>query len=356
MNRKSLEKALFATRYANVDKDNMTDIQKVHLLFALSTNERGRHAMDIIELNGFSCKDLNVLDIGCGYGGFSIEARRCGASMVYGVDISAELIKLAKANLSDETEAIIQGCKFVKCDITSENAMALLPEKYFNFIFINDVFEHIYDTCRLLSIIDRLAAPECIMYFEIPNGCHHMDYIEKEPHSYLCGRSLLSPDYSDYKGTYYRRWQYYEALFTYWGFNDIRTVKTTSAKNNGHLIEILSQKMDKTQGTLKKTFNKDKSKLAKNVLMKFDEYKLELMYDIKNLDASQLCWKYLEAYWRGVVIRNSSTKAYATDCSLNSVAKRKNLRYVFRMGMSFLRVHGFRKTWIRALDYLRTKR
>ena len=66
-----------------------------------SANSRGQDAIGVFEAYGFSMTGLKILDVGCAYGGFSIEAARKGACC-YGVEISNALYELATLNNKGE--------------------------------------------------------------------------------------------------------------------------------------------------------------------------------------------------------------------------------------------------------------
>ena len=303
--RNALKKAVLELRYKDMDISKLDDLQELQLSFTLTTNSRGLHVINELESHGVCFDNARVLDVGCAYGGFSIEARRRGAKMVYGVDIDPELISLAVTNLSDETEDFRKACKFLICDMTSQNALnpaAGLPQGFFDCIFVNDVFEHIYDTSRLLQIISQLAAPACILYFEIPNGLHYINFVEKEPHSFLYGRSIINPDFSDYPGTYYRRWDYYSALFAHWGFDKITLFNDKCGQDRAGLCIKLREEFARTETRLHNHFSADTSQLAKMIMDRLRECRLEFTYDLDKMSVKELYWKYGVDFWKGIAV------------------------------------------------------
>ena len=310
--RPSLEKLLMANHYSHVDLNALTDLQKQNIRFALSTNQRGLSTIKRLEDQGICFKNANVLDVGCAYGGFTIEARRRGASIAYGIDIMQHLILLANANLSDEDEEIAKGIEFALCDMTSIQALCALPNNFFNIIIVNDVFEHVYDTCRLLSVISKLASQQCTLYFEIPNGLHFIDFVEREPHSHKYGLSILDPNRWHEMGwfeTYYRRWDYFAALFSHYGFNEILLdphMDQISDITKLQLLHDLYVRLENVESSLRDKFPNNLSSLAASVMSQFEKYKLEINNDIDEMDVSALSFKYLTPFWRGVAIRNAN--------------------------------------------------
>ena len=309
--RPALTKALLKP-YQGADLSSLTELQEQYISFGLSTNARGLDAIMKLEHFGISINNTNVLDVGCAYGGFSIEARRRGAKSVYGVDINSDLISLAKANLSDETEEFKKGCHFLTCDMTSDKALMELPQNYFDIIIVNDVFEHVYDTCRLMYILNALANPKCVLYFMIPNGLHFVDWVEKEPHHHWYGQSILEPDLWQEKGhrIYYRRWDYFEALFKHYGFGYIQFLNPQVKASKQKLTEDILVKFKKAETSLKEKF-KDTSEeqFTREVLTALEKYNTELLRDLEEMNADKLHFKYLIDFWGGIA-QKSTEKTY----------------------------------------------
>jgi len=290
--RPSLEKAWMNLN--PVDLSALSELLKVQLHFVLSTNERGLAAIQVMESNGIDFKGAHVLDVGCAYGGFTIEAYRRGAAEVYGIDINDKFVFLAKENLKDETKTIQEGVTFATYDITS-TAADELPDSFFNIIILNDVFEHIYDTTRLLSVLSRLAAPKCHLYFEIPNGLHFFDYVEREPHYHKYGLSIVEPQLSDIRGVFYRRWEFYEALFSYFGFSVIKFCNEATVKN----VDFI-KRYENVEKSLSEAFANDTSAVSKAIMKSLEKFKLELQHDLTSMDEDELAFKYLTSFWKGI--------------------------------------------------------
>jgi len=299
-NRPALKKAVIDAYYgSNVDFESLTDLQKQNLQFAISSNERGFNTIVALEYAGINFRNAYVLDIGCAYGGYTIEACRRGASTAFGVDVNDHFIFLANQNLTDERNDIASRCKFLTCDMTTEQSQAL-PLNFFNVILVNDVFEHIYDTTRLMEIMRRVATPDCVLYFEIPNGLHFFDFVEKEPHYYEYGMSLLEPSYCSYKDVFYRRWDYYAALFSWFGFSNIEQLTPPHRLKRASICNELHNKQSELEKNLRSRFAHDDSETAKVIITKLEAFSAEMNHDMENLEVEALHMKYLMAFWKGI--------------------------------------------------------
>lgn len=155
--------------------------------FAYTNRSRGRDF--ISQIRGELSLDLQgkwILDIGCAYGGFVIEAAKEGA-YACGIEILNDLFGLAEVNIENE-EGVI--------DIRLGNILddKLVFEQKFDLIIINDVFEHIFDIELLFQRIEQLSSEDTVVYFSIPNGDSYHS-ISKEGHRFMFGLSLLEPGY-----------------------------------------------------------------------------------------------------------------------------------------------------------------
>jgi 2-polyprenyl-3-methyl-5-hydroxy-6-metoxy-1,4-benzoquinol methylase len=92
-----------------------------------------------------------VLDWGCGYGGATLDLLRAGFD-VYGVDLNPERIAWGREQL---VQAGYQGNRLAAL----ENGRVALPERSFDFVFSQDVLEHVADLDPAIAGIARLTAP-----------------------------------------------------------------------------------------------------------------------------------------------------------------------------------------------------
>ena len=129
---------VFSDESKNYHTFNSSKIKKVVELFEV--HERGK-----------------ILDIGCGDGDFSKAiAKKTGASL-YGIDISRDCIKKAR---SKGIEA--------KC-VDIDGAILPFEDSLFDAVFCGDTIEHIFDTEKLVSEINRMLKPGGYLVISIPN-------------------------------------------------------------------------------------------------------------------------------------------------------------------------------------------
>lgn len=290
----------------------LSGIDLQHYTFAASTNSRGLDAIGVFEAYGFSMDGLRVLDVGCAYGGFAIEAAKKGACC-YGVEISDELYEFAMLN--HKNEAFSKGsCDFIKADATSTDFLEKLPHDYFDLIIVNDVFEHVYDTVLLLSNLDKAANDRGAIYFVIPNG-NDFRFIAREGHTGCCGISLLEPllwetlvsvKENPERSIYYRQYEYYQALFSQFGFGFITLINYP-----GYMDGAIAGKewINTEYKSLKQTIAENEkdfpSFYGKKLYGAFETFSRRLRYDMERLNTSKLAWKYMTKFWGGFAQRKS---------------------------------------------------
>lgn len=301
--------AALNNKYNCSDKSELSGIDLQHYNFGASTNSRGRDAIGVFEAYGFSMSGLKILDVGCAYGGFSIEAARKGA-YCYGVEISNALYEFAMLNNKDEVYNN-GSCDFVRTDATSPEFLKKLPHNYFDLIIVNDVFEHVYDTVQLLSNLDKVANDRCAIYFVIPNG-NDFRFVAREGHTGCCGISLLAPllwqtlipgRESYERSIYYRQYEYYRAMFEFYGFGRIDLI------NYPGYIEMEQAKESIVRGyeDAKQKMNENEKSFPAIYAKKFhaalEGFEQQLQYDMQYLNASELIWKYMTNFWGGFAQR-----------------------------------------------------
>lgn len=292
-------------KYNCSDKSELSGIDLQHYNFGASTNSRGQDAIGVFEAYGFSMTGLKILDVGCAYGGFSIEAARKGA-YCYGVEISNALYEFAMLN--NKGEKYDSGsCDFVRTDATSPEFLEKLPHNYFDLIIVNDVFEHVYDTVQLLSNLDKVANEKCAIYFVIPNGSDFR-FVAREGHTGCCGISLMAPllwqtlipgRESYERSIYYRQYEYYRAMFEYFGFGKIALInypgyakEEETRKNISAGFETAKQKIEENENSFPDVY-------AQKLHTALEGFGNQLRYDLEHLDAPELVWKYMTNFWGG---------------------------------------------------------
>lgn len=304
-------------RYKITSPQQLDGLRLQHYSFAKSTRSRGLEFIESMEKGaGFDFKGAKVLDVGCAYGGFCIEAARKGA-IAYGIEISSELLKLAAINA--EGEKVDGEIHFVKVDATSNDLVTLLAGNLLDLVVLNDVFEHVYDTPKLLKNMSLVAAPGGLLYFEIPNGLC-MRFIAREGHQWVPGISIMDPSYWHCRvgwfDAYYRRWDYYAALLSYYGFSDIRLLNfgKTFDGDRAQLTKHLEVEFEDVRKAVSADLQREDSiaqPYREALLTKMTEVEKEMQGDLNSLSDAELCWKYLTPFWRGIAVKQPDSRAVA---------------------------------------------
>jgi 2-polyprenyl-3-methyl-5-hydroxy-6-metoxy-1,4-benzoquinol methylase len=289
----------FKQRFSISVLENLSPKLQGNLNFALSTNTRAKTFLDTLSTQrSIAWPRTTFLDVGCAYGGGAIEAATRGAR-AYGVDIEAQYVRLAEINARDRNLPVEFHC----CSMTDRRVQSLLPKAAFNVIVLNDVFEHVYDTTGLLQNLAYLAAPGCLLYFAIPNG-FELGFVQSEGHTKGFGSSIVNPFYwrlSPERGLniFYRRWEYYEALFRGFGFEHIGLInRPKQARVNGPQVR---EKVGALEAELGKRIASGKDKPFYQVVeTELLALKGELFSDLEHLDANAFHWKYHTQFWTGI--------------------------------------------------------
>lgn len=293
----------FLTAFATAQNIGAVELLTEHATrYSFQINSRKRALAAIQTLDdqlGIQWDGLRVLDVGCAYGAFTIELAKRGAKSV-GIELSKKWLDLAEINAAGEADV-----PFILCDASSRKARhQLLDHGPFDVVFVNDVFEHIYDTPNLLSNIVSLMNHDGILYFKVPNG-HATRHVLLEGHKKKFGISLLAPDYwSKFVAApfhiYYRRWEYFKALFKEYGF---------------HSLNILNEKHDESHEQTKKHILADLRKIKQHLKLEHFEsadqfsvvraacrhYFEEVEEDLDCMPWDELFFKYRVTFWEGII-------------------------------------------------------
>jgi 2-polyprenyl-3-methyl-5-hydroxy-6-metoxy-1,4-benzoquinol methylase len=124
-------------------------------------NTHNRHTYDYIlpRIN----KNTRILDVGCGKGDFALALSTHNVDAVIGIDFSEESISAANTSLNSSNLP----CQFFHCD-----ASDLKHEFQFDFITLNDVFEHLSDDelSNLFINLKNLLSKNGEIIIHTPNG------------------------------------------------------------------------------------------------------------------------------------------------------------------------------------------
>lgn len=133
-----------------------------------------RKAREVIQ----TLKDLNpqgnlLLDVGCGYGFFLVEARRLGLSAL-GIEPSLNLRKYHKS----------KKIKQIACT-TFENLFKRGRGEKYDFIILSHVLEHTSNPALWLKMSEKLLKKRGILYIETPNLNSYLFTAEKYNYTFL---------------------------------------------------------------------------------------------------------------------------------------------------------------------------
>lgn len=108
-----------------------------------------------------------VLDVGCGYGFYSLDFARRGARLV-GCDLSLPALKASAQTaegLGLNGEAIY---------LAADGSLLPLPAGTFDLIFCNCVLEHVADDGQALREMQRALRPGGLLYLTVDSAEHHL--------------------------------------------------------------------------------------------------------------------------------------------------------------------------------------
>lgn len=288
-----------AERVGLPDKETLVAFFSERYKFAISNRERGKGLVSRLREYGIKIDGARVLDVGCAYGGNTIEMALAGATAV-GIDIDEQWLKLAKANAEGECSPT-----FYHCDASTRQARShLQPHGPFDIVIVNDVFEHVFDTAGLLENVTSLMAKGGKLFFQVPNGLAPR-FVLSEGHKKVFGISLLAPDYwSHFVKTpfhiYYRRWEYFQALFNQYAF-DVDLFDGIRDENHDWTRRRLGQEIKAiTTERGKQQYAGHQARFIDHAL---EAYFFELRQDMKFANWKTLKRKYRTTFWEGLITK-----------------------------------------------------
>ncbi|QZY56324.1 glycosyltransferase [Crassaminicella profunda] len=118
--------------------------------------------VDLINLmDNFQSKKVNVLEIGCGYGGTLLQIKNnCKTANLYGIDLNKKALEIAKSFAN------------VQC-LNIENEKLPYDENYFDYIILGNILEHLYDPWKILKNIGMYMKKDGKILASIPNIMHY---------------------------------------------------------------------------------------------------------------------------------------------------------------------------------------
>ncbi len=116
-------------------------------------------------------KNKSVLSLGCGSGEDSAYLKNLGANKSVGIDISSELIKIAKESH--------QGCRFEVMDMGHLN----FPDSSFDFVYSSLAIHHIENWAKTFKEVYRVLKPNSYFLFSCGHPVKYaMEVLDTETH------------------------------------------------------------------------------------------------------------------------------------------------------------------------------
>jgi len=123
-----------------------------------------------------SLRGKRVLDVGCGHGSLCVDTAKAGAAQVVGLDLNAERIDFATANVQQNYPELLSTLSFQQINLKD------YPVEAFDYILSKDSFEHILDLPGMLAEMGKRLTPGGRIYagfgplYNSPFGDHDMTY------------------------------------------------------------------------------------------------------------------------------------------------------------------------------------
>jgi 2-polyprenyl-3-methyl-5-hydroxy-6-metoxy-1,4-benzoquinol methylase len=115
-------------------------------------------------------KPKTIIDIGCGNGAFAEALKVKTKAETWGIEYMDREAKIAEKRL----DKVFSG--------PCEDYLNVLPDKYFDAIFFNDVLEHLVDPYAVLDKIKHKLTDNGVVISSIPNVRYHKTFIRTVIH------------------------------------------------------------------------------------------------------------------------------------------------------------------------------
>lgn len=161
--------------------EGLSDVQKLHTSYALSTNQRASAVVLTVAQYRSSAPIKRHLDIGCGYGGLLRAFSGPGVSSI-GIEIDPILSEYSRLNTEDLNVTVRN---------VSVDDFNFDDAGQFDLITCTEVIEHVADPEKLIRNIVRVLAPGGTLFLRMPNG-RSLNFVRQDGHFLLFGICLLS--------------------------------------------------------------------------------------------------------------------------------------------------------------------
>lgn len=274
------------------------------LSFPLSTMQRGDALIETIERTiDLDLRGKRVLDVGCAYGGFSIAMAKAGAK-VNAIDVNPRFIDYAKANALNTAEI-----EFNVLDASSIDVRKTLEKGAYDFVLLNDVLEHIYDTASLVANLDWLLNDTGMVFFKVPNGFSPR-FVLSEGHRRIFGLTVLDPDCWFYlhpkrASIFYRPLSHFEAIFSHFGLPQTLLIddERVFARMNVKKLKAQIKEIFVKARELEHPDPALKTYLRQGIV----RFRNEFVYDVETRETEFVQYKYGSYFFNGLFARQNAT-------------------------------------------------
>lgn len=172
-------------------------------------------------------KNKKILDLGCGDGRIDEVLVKSGAKQIYGIDISNNMIKLAR-------DRNLENCKF---DLLPMEDISKINEK-FDIVYSSLAFHYVEDFDKLLKDINELLNKDGILLFSMESPLNTATIIEdKDVDNKVVVKNKSYYLLSDYCNEGERK-VYWQDIYLTKYHRTYATIINLLIKNNFELLEV----------------------------------------------------------------------------------------------------------------------